>query len=1076
MRKFTLFIMVLAVSVMSFAQSRSISGTVRDEQGTPVGFATVSITGTGTATQADVNGNFSLRADNGAVLNITAVGINSVRVTVTAGQNTYNVTAQRNNAELNAVVVTALGIRRSVKSTPYVVQQVSAERLTQTRETDVTNALAGKVAGLQVLGQSGAKLGGTGTVRLRGAASVQDKYAIYVVDGTIVTNVSDINTDDIANISVLKGPNATALYGQRAEGGVIVITTKKAGRNNRLAVSFAQTTTAEQVANLPRYQNLYGGGNSAAWKAFSYRQGVHPAEWAALDGKKYHNYSTDESWGTKIDGSEYIPWYAWYGGHSDAYKTTAYTAQPDNIKDFFRTGLSVNNNIQLEKGGRNYSARFSVTNLNRTGIIPQSKQIKNTFSTQLSFDIIKGLTIGTNTTYSIDNIKGDFNDGYSNFTSGSFNQWFHRDLDMTKLRALSGLRTPASVYASWNHTDPSNTSYTATGGINKANYWYNPYTWLEQTKTTADRNRLFGDASLKYRIMNNWDVTGTYRYNYRTTRSQQKVPQIIEDGGFQTGTYSAYTDNDTKYFEQNIELVSTYRKTFDDLSLELLAGANYLKYNQRDSNRTTNGGLIKADVFEINNSKTQPPTLSAGFGDKAVMSVFGRATLGYKDFLFGDFTLRQDWSSVLPKNNNGYLTPSVGLSFVFSDFLRQSLPQLSYGKLRASYARIGTDNLDPYEINPVFTTSNIAYNNQYYYTAVPNLQVDPSIKPTINTAYETGLDLRFLKDRIGLSTTYFYEVKRDDIITTDISSTSGYTQRKFNVGEVVRKGVELQLDLRPVQSRNFSWDLSANWSLIRSTVTKISPETKTIGLSAPGFTTSGLSFGNQPSLVLPSVVHNEGQEWGQLRGYGIKRINGQPVLDASGLYEQEANVNFGGVLPNYTGGIFNQFKYKNFSLSVTIDFQQGGKFFSLSDWFGGYTGLMERTAAMNDNGKNVRDAVSEGGGVHVYGVDETGKSVDFYVDGKTYFKQFSDNSSGIADMSVFDASFVKMREASLGYQFKFGSGGFVKTAFVSLVARNPWLIYRANPTVDPSELPNRNGENGQLPGTRSLGINLKLGF
>lgn len=1067
---------MLLFSVLVFAQPRSVTGQVRDEQGNPIGFATITEVGRNNTTQADVNGNFSIRVANGAVLNITAVGISQTRVNVTGGQNVYAVTVQRSNTELTTVVVSALGVRRSVKSTPYVVQQVSAERLTQTRETDVTSALAGKVAGLQVLGQSGAKLGSTGSVRLRGAASVKDKYAIYVVDGTIVTNVTDINTDDIANISVLKGPNATALYGQRAEGGVIVVTTKKAGRSNKFNVSFAQTTTAEQVANLPRYQNLYGGGNSAAWKTFAYRQGVHPAEWAALDGKKYHNYSTDESWGPRIDGSDYIPWYAWYGGHADAYKTVPYTAQPDNIKDFFRTGLSVNNNIQVEKGGKNYSARFSVTNLNRTGIIPESKQTKNTFSTQLSFDIVKNLTVGTNTTYSIDNITGDFNDGYSNFTSGSFNQWFHRDLDMTKMKSLAGLKTPAGVYASWNHLDPSSTSYSAAGNFNKANYWYNPYTWLQQTKTTTDRNRLFGDASLKYKIMSNWDVTATYRYNYRTTKYQQKVPQVIEDGGGQTGVYSAYTHDNTRYFEQNIELVSTYRKSFNDLSLDLLAGANYLKYSQRDSNRTTNGGLVKADVYEIANSKTQPPTLSAAFGDKAVMSIFGRATLGYKDFLFGDFTLRQDWSSVLPATNNGYLTPSIGLSFVFSDFLRSSLPQLSYGKLRASFARIGTDELDPYEINPVYTTSNIAYNNQYTYTAVPNLQVDPNIKPTINSAYEAGLDLRFLKDRIGLSTTYFYEVKRDDIITTDISSTSGYTQRKFNVGEVIRKGVELQLDLRPVKARDFSWDLSANWSLIRSTVTKISPETKTVTLNAPGFVTTGLSFGNPASLVLPSVVHNEGQEWGQLRGYGIKKINGRPVLDASGLYVQETNVNFGGVLPNYTGGVFNQFNYKNFFLSATIDYQQGGKFFSLSDWFGTYTGLMERTAATNDNGKNVRDAVSEGGGVHVYGVSEDGKPVDFYVDGKTYFKQFSDNSSGIADLSVFDATFIKVREASLGYRFTFGTGAFVKTASVSLVARNPWLIYRANPTIDPSELSNRNGENGQLPGTRSLGLNVKLGF
>ena len=1075
MRKIALLLMMLVFTILTYAQSRPITGQVRDENGNPIGFATVNEVGTNNTVQADANGNFTIRVATGAVLNVTAVGINPTRLTVSGDQNTVTISATRSNTELSTVVVSALGVRRSVKSTPYVVQQVSAERLTQTRETDLTNALAGKVAGLQVLGQSGSKLGSSGAVRLRGAASVADKYAIYVVDGTIVTNVNDINTDDIANVSVLKGPNATALYGQRAEGGVIVVTTKKAARNNTWKVNFNQTTTAEQVTNLPKYQNLYGGGNSANWKTFSYAPGVHPAEWAPLNGKKYHNYSTDESWGPRIDGSEYIPWYAWYGGHADAFKTAAYTPQPDNIRDFFRTGISVNNNINIERGGKNYSARFSVTNLNRSGIIPETKQSKNTFSTQLSYDIFSKLTIATNTTYSMEDIQGDFNDGYSNFTSGSFNQWFQRDLDMSKMKQLSRLKTPAGVYASWNHTDPSNTSYSVNGGVNKANYWYNPYTWLEQTKYTNDRRRLFGDASLKYKIMSNWDVTATYRFNRRTTEGETKIPQIIEDGGASTGAYAGYANSESKYFEQNIEFISTYRKSFNNISLDLLAGANYLKLSYRDSTRSTNGGLVKPDVFEISNSKTQPATLGAGYQDKAVMSVFGRATLGYKDFLFGDFTLRQDWSSLLPANSNGYLTPSVGVSFVFSDFLRTSIPALSYGKLRGSFARIGTDDVGFYAVNPVFTTSNIAFNDQFYYTAVPNTQVDPNIRPTINSAYEAGVDLRFFRDRIGLSTTYFYEVKTDDIITTDISSTSGFTSRTFNVGEVRRKGIELQLDVRPVQSKDFSWDFSANWALIRSTVTKISEQTKTINLSS-AFPARGLQFGNPPSLTLPSVVHVEGEAWGQLRGFGIKKIGGQPVLDASGLYVEEANVNFGSTLPNYTGGLFNQFNYKKFNLAVSIDFQQGGKFFSLSDWFGSYTGLMERTAATNDNGKNVRDAVSEGGGVHVYGVNEEGKPVDYYVDGKTYFKQFSDNTSGISDMSVFDATYIKVREVSLGYSFSLPSIRFIKGARASLVARNPLIIYKANPTVDPSELVGRNGENGQLPGTRSVGINLNISF
>ncbi|TDH21310.1 SusC/RagA family TonB-linked outer membrane protein [Segetibacter sp. 3557_3] len=1076
MRKALCMIFLLLLSsILAISQVRVITGKVVDQKGEPVPYASVKIKNATGGVAADANGVFKIQAIEGAILVVTNVGGSTKEITVGAA-NTYTITLPASNTELSAVVVTALGVRRSVKSTTFATQTVTADRLTQTREPDLTNALAGKVAGLQVLGQSGSRLGDAGVVRLRGAAAIADVYAIYVVDGTIVTNVNDINTDDIANVSVLKGPNATALYGQRAQGGVIVITTKKGSRNRKLAVEFNHTTTAERINVLPDYQNTYGGGNSESWKTFNYTPGVNPADWSVLNGKRYHNYSADESWGPRIDGGEYIPWYAWYPGSPYSFKTENYVAQPDNIRAFFNTGVTVNNNINLASGGDRYTTRFSITNLIHTGVLPESKQNKTTFSTQTGYDLTKKLSFSLNATYSTEKLNGDFNDDYSNFTAGSFNQWFQRDLNMARLKELSTLKTPTGVFASWNHSDPGSITDYTTPGFNSANFWYNPYTWLEQRSLVQNRYRLLGDVGLRYQLAPDWDIKGTYRFNYRTTKVESKVPSIIEEGGFQTGTYAEYGLDNSKYFEQNIELISTYKKNFNDISLDLLAGANFLKWRTRDSTRNTNGGLTVPDLFTIDNSATKPADLTAVYSDKEVLSFFGRATVGYKDFLFADLTLRQDYSSVLPKNDNGYLTPSAGLSFVFSDFVKSTLPELSYGKLRASWARIGTDAVNPYAINFAYTTSNIGYNNEYFYTGVPNTQVDPNLRPTINSAYEAGLDLRFFKDRMGLSTTYFYEVKKDDIVTTDISTASGFRRKTFNVGQVTRQGLELQLDLRPVQTRNFRWDVAANWSRIRSIVNRISEQTKTINLSAPGFVTTGLSFGNPPSLILPSVVHVEGEAWGQLRGFGIQKINGLPVLGTDGLFREQANVNFGTVLPNYTGGFFNQFAYKNFRLTATIDFQQGGKFFSLSDWFGSYTGLMARTAELNDNGVNVREPVENGGGVHVYGVNESGKPVDYYVDGKTYFKQFSDNSSGIADLSVFDATYVKLREVSLGYTFNIGENKVIKSAYISLVARNPWLIYKANPTVDPSELSDRNGEQGQLPGTRSLGINLKVGF
>ena len=324
MRKIlSLLLILMLATVMVYAQSRTVTGKVVNAQGQPIPFASVKVKNASGGVAADADGNFKIEVSPGAILVITAVGGGDMEIPVTPNQSVYNVTLITRDTELTTVVVTALGIKRSVKSTPFATQQVSAERLTQARETDLTSALAGKVAGVQVLGQSAAKLGSAGDVRLRGSAAIKDKYAIYVVDGTIVTNVLDINMDDVANVSVLKGPNATALYGQRAEGGVIVITTKKGSRNNKIAVDFNHTTTAERVNVTPDYQDVYGGGNSENWKTFNYNPATHPAAYAPLNGQRFHNYSTDESWGPRMDGSQHIPWSAWYPGHDGSFKTQA---------------------------------------------------------------------------------------------------------------------------------------------------------------------------------------------------------------------------------------------------------------------------------------------------------------------------------------------------------------------------------------------------------------------------------------------------------------------------------------------------------------------------------------------------------------------------------------------------------------------------------------------------------------------------------------------------------------------------------------------------------------------------------
>jgi TonB-linked SusC/RagA family outer membrane protein len=1073
MRKIlSLFVMLLLMTVMAFAQKRTITGKVTEANGDPVPYASVKVKGSKSGVAADQNGNFKLEVDGNPTLVISATGYGTKEVE--ASGNSIDIKIDKTSNELSTVVVTALGIKRSVKSTPYATQQISSERLSQTREADLTTALSGKIAGIQVLGQSDAKLGSGGAIRIRGAGSLTDKSPLYIVDGSPVTNPADINFDDVSNINVLKGPSAAALYGQRGEAGVIVVTTKRA-KKGKWTIELNQTTTFESVNVLPKYQNLYGGGDGDVFKTYDYVAGTSPASWAPLAGKRYHDYTDDASWGPKFDGGEYIPAYAWFPGTAYSYKTAPYVAQPNNVKDFYNDGLALNNNINIGKAGDGYNVRFSFTNLMRDGIQPNGRQDKNTISLQGAYDITKNLTVSTSLQYTWEKIKGDFTDGYSNNSSGSFNSWFHRNNNMKVLKELRGYKTPQGLGLSWNLA----TNPIATTQLSDlvGNYWYNFYTYMDNNIDIQNRTRFFGNVGLTYKVNSDIKVAGTYYFNKRKTDRDARELAILQNSAAQ-GTNNTWFYSNSNYDESNFELIASYNKSFENkLTLDVNVGGNYLQIF-RGVDSVTSGRLNTPDVFSTSNWVGVPSfagtTVNA---DKKVASIFARASLGYKDMLFIDGTLRRDWSSVLPADRNGYTTPSIGASFVFSELTKESLPSLSYGKLRASWATIGTDDVSPNELNVYYRDGAVKLGNSVL-TSTPDNVVDQNIGFTINNSYEGGLDLRFLRDRVGFSATYFTESKTDDIVSASVPTGSGFTSAKINAGKVNRSGIELAIDFTPVKTKDFQWDIAFNWSQVDVKVIEVAPKynIKQISLVSPGFSTASVQFRSAP---LPGVVQIEGERWGQLRGVGIQRINGLPVIDANGLYVKDPNVNFGSVLPDYTGGAFTTLRYKNISLTASLDFQKGGKYFSLSNYWGTFSGLFEPTAALNDNGKNVRDAVSAGGGVHVFGVDETGKPKDIYVAGYTYFHQFH-SSGGIAENSVFDATYVKVREISLNYEVNLAKlpsiNKIIKKATIGFVARSPFILYLAQEDFDASQLSQRFGENGQLPGTRSFGFNLRLGF
>ena len=1073
-------------SVPVLAQDVAITGAVTSsEDASPLPGVNIAVKGTSRGTSTDASGTYQLNAPAGSTLVFSFIGFTTQEVAV-GNRTTVNVSLATDAAQLQEVVVTALGIKRDAKSVSFATQQINQEQLQVVRQPDAGNALAGKIAGLQVLSQAGSKLGSGAVVRIRGAASLVDKNPLYVVDGTPMTGDADtppsldINPDDIENISVLKGPNATALYGQRGDAGVIVITTRKGLNRKGIGVDINSTTTFDQVNVIPKYQNEYAGGGSSEWRTFTWAAG-NPPEWQALSGKRYHDYSDDASWGPRIDGGEHIPWYAWYPGNPYSFQTTPITPQPNNVRNYYNTGRTLNNGVSLRAGGTGYNLRLSFNNLDQTGVLPNTSLKRNYITAATTFDLGKNLTAGLNLNYTTERLGGEFDDAYSNLSgSGSFNQWFHRDLDMSKLRELRAFKTPTGAFASWNHTNPGATTNFATPAFNRGNYWYNWYSYLDNIDFKTNRDRLFGDVKLAYKFNDHFRVQGWLRRNQRNTNYEEKTPNVLELSASQTGIKAEYTTGQITDREDNYEFLASYDDTFGkDFTLSANVGGNIRDNLYSRVDLATTGGLFVPDLYTIGNSIGTASQTNNRY-TKTVRSIYGRASLGWRDLVFLEVTGRNDWSSALPADNNSYFYPSVGGSFVFSELTRNALPFLSFGKLRASWAQVGSD-LSPYQLALTYQVNQFKYNNTNSLITTPNLLTNANIIPSLSSAFEAGVDLRFLRNRAGLAFTYYRENKINEILNVDVTTVSGFQQQVINAGRIERDGIEIQLDGKPIVSKNFNWDVTLNFARNNSRIISLAPGVNSIQAnSSTAFGATAQSFSTNDQFGYSYVIHSTGVDnggnnrWGQLRGNGIQYQNGQPVLNEDGTYAFLPNQYFGSVLPDFSGGFVNTLRYKGFALGLSLDFQKGGKYFSLSNFWGTYSGLYAETAAVNDKGKNIRDDVAEGGGVRVRGVSATGEAMDMYVPGFDYYHQFGNNA--IIDNSVFSASYVKLREVSLGYTLPIKPNKYIQGVNLSVVARNPWLIYAANPNIDPSELADRFGENGQQPGTRSLGFNVRLSF
>lgn len=1080
MRRFlSLLAMLLFIGGSAFAQEKTISGRVADQNGNPVPFATVLIEGTKTGVASDANGKFILKAKPGDKLVISATGMKTGEITV--GSSTFlEIQLQTSQLALQEVVVTgAFGIKKDERTTSNSYQVISQEQLDVIPHTNINDALAGKVAGVQFKGQSPMKLNtaGEGFMRIRGGQSLGDVGPIFVVDGTVV-NSFDINPDDIATVTVLKGANATALFGGTASNGAIVMTTKK-GAKKGIGIQLNQSVTFDKVYILPQYQNLYSGGASSNLITFHWVDGM-PEGWKALDGKGYPDYTDDASWGPKMEGQEYIPWYAWFPGTKYSFKTAKLTPQPNNVRDFYNTGVTTNSNIAFSKGGDNYNFRLSYSNQSIKGMIPNSSSLKNNFFTSVSYDLNPHFNAGANVTFNTQTIKGEFNDAYSNFSSGSFNQWFHRDLDMGIEKEFTNFLSPIGTLASWNFTsNPNSYDPNDPGNFWPGNFWYNPYSYFANIDDVRYRNRLFGDIHLTYKLNSHFNIRATIRKNQLTTRNSYITRSIIQKSANQTGVLASYQPEETDYQEYNYELIANYQQNFGDFSVSVLGGANKNTTDYMSSIMATQQGLNIDDLYAISNSKAQP-SLTNDRQESETNSLFASGDFGYKKLINLNLTMRNDWYSTLPANDNSLLSPSAGVSFIFSELTSSSLPWLSFGKVFGSWGK------KPLALN--IYQNNLAYNlNQYSWNGsflleTPNSLPDPNLKGSLITTYETGFDLRFVNNRYGIKATYYHELNDKAPISVTIDGISGFTSKVVNAASIERTGLEFELNATPMTSKNFSWNINATFSyLLHNKVLNLFGDQARIPMASAG----QVSFTS--GYFALQAYQEKGSDWGQLIGGGAKRdpATGQYLYtvsrDANGNPTRAYNIldpdkHWGSIVPKVNGGLINSFSYKDFVFNFSIDYQVGGKYFSLDENWGEYSGLLATTAATNDKGKNVRDPVADGGGVHIKGIDvATNKEIDFYMPGQAYFHGFLQAS---AERYIHDLTYVKLREISLGYQLPIKNWGvnWMDAATVSVIARNPWLIYNKNKNFDPSEVSVTAGSNAQYPGTRSLGIELKLNF
>ena len=1077
-KRIHLFLLALAIGVIQgAAQVTTVRGIVTtEEDGEPVIGASVIVKGTSLGTVTDVNGRFELSGfpPSATRLLISYISLMAKEVAI-APQ--VSVTLKSDTHLLDEVVVTALGISREKKALGYTAQEVKQNALVQGKDNNLLNSLSGKIAGVRITNTQGDV--GSSRIVIRGETSIAgENQPLFIVDGIPVDNsqlnarssgrdfknaIADLNPEDIKTLTVLKGPNAAALYGARAAHGAIVITTKGGDKRQKgIGITLHSSTQVSFVATLPEFQNLFGQG---AGGRFSY-----------VDGKGAGvNDGVDESWGPRLDIGLLIPQFDSPLDADGNRVATPWVSHPNNVRDYFRMGISTNSGISVARGDDKYQFRVGYNYEKQVSIVPDAGTNKTNISLNTDYHLAKWIVVGATANYIVytaPSLPGSATPSGSNVRSNSPMLqflWFGRQVDTNSLKA--------DYTRNWN-----------------SSYYDNPFWSASYNTQSQERHRLIGDLHAEFRLTDGLNVRFRTSTDWYNDRRKSKVKWGSAGAGSPYGSYAedAYTVK-----EYNTEVLATYIKQLNkNWGIDALLGFN-VRNKQYENNYQAAPRLAVADLYTLTNSR-DPLTSSNDFYRLRQYGLYGSIQLDYRRWAFLNITGRNDWSSTLPVDNNSYFYPSVTASVLLSEAFGWRSKAVNYLKIRGGWSQVGAD-ANPYQLATVFT-SETAFNGNPLQSS-STIGMNPNLKPEKTSSIEAGFEAAFWDNRLYLDFTYYKTDSRNQILKLATTAASGYTSQVRNAGHIRNRGYEIQLGAVPIQtSKGFRWNLDLNYGANSSKVVKLDDE---------GLITSYQLY-SSGIQILASV----GEAYGTLFGTSyVRDANGNVVVDANGLPKiSTTNKTLGKFTPDWTGGISNTFSYRSLSLSFLIDASVGGSIFSNTNKTGKYTGVLANTLSGRDAehgglwyytdamGNNVRlpespsYSVSSDGlyyaqvngqstrvyqdGIMVEGVTESGSKNEEVVSAEKYYHRIY----SIAEANVYDASYVKLREVALSYRLPrlWTQKLHLQEASVTLTGRNLWTIYKSVPNIDPeSALTTGNAQGVEaysLPTTRSFGVNLSVKF